>query len=402
MRTSGLLHALRFSRNLHTLRDMKGADRYIDETCLVQRKKVGSGTFGEVFLCSYVSGGKMVDVAVKTVNLQMRRKSDMDAFLEECNLLKKLQHSSIVDFIAITSPRASGPGGRQRCIGLVTEYCNKGSLRKLLDVQLAVHVEARGIKASMTQKMLPLTEYTHTQALSWLLSISKALKYLHSASPMIIHRDIKLDNILIHCTAGGKVLAKLADFGLSAITEIKLLSLGRSFSEIEDEMALQAADVGHAMTLKSRSMGGFQVYPGEGDTLQLSTRTGTIMYMAPEVFCGEKYNEKCDIFSFGVVMWELMTGITMERQLPEVSKQELWNHALRTSQGFRLHIPDELPSEVRALISDCWAQHPEGRPSARQVEERLAALKPVVAQWEGRWGSSLLSRLFCCSAPPPV
>ena len=58
--------------------------------------------------------------------------------------------------------------------------------------------------------------YSYADALNWSISVAKALAYLHSAEPQVIHRDLKLDNILLGGASGRE--AKLADFGLARLT----------------------------------------------------------------------------------------------------------------------------------------------------------------------------------------
>lgn len=60
--------------------------------------------------------------------------------------------------------------------------------------------------------------YSNTQALHWALDIAHALEYLHSHSPAIIHRDVKLSNMLCVRTEDGQVVAKLSDFGLLRVS----------------------------------------------------------------------------------------------------------------------------------------------------------------------------------------
>lgn len=98
-----------------------------------------------------------------------------------------------------------------------------------------------------------------TQLWKWLLDITNGLLKLHSNSKKIIHRDIKLENILL----GANFEAKIADFGVSRI-------LGDRESRAE-------------------------------------TVAGTEIYMSPQIIKNEPYTEKTDIFSLGVLFYELCT-----------------------------------------------------------------------------------------------
>eukprot|EP00775_Hariotina_reticulata_P008257 gene8257-8445_t len=81
---------------------------------------------------------------------------------------------------------------------LVLEYAKDGSLHQQVHKQMRTAVRL----------------YSNTQALHWALDIAYALEYLHSHSPAIIHRDVKLSNMLCVRTEDGQVVAKLSDFGL--------------------------------------------------------------------------------------------------------------------------------------------------------------------------------------------
>ncbi|CAH9109531.1 unnamed protein product [Cuscuta epithymum] len=95
-----------------------------------------------------------------------------------------------------------------------------------------------------------------------------------------------------------------------------------------------------------------------------STSAGTPEWMAPELIRNEPFSEKCDIFSLGVIMWELCTlnrpweGVPPERVVYAVA-----------NEGSRLEIPETGP--LGTLIADCWAE-PQERPSCEEILTRLA------------------------------
>lgn len=72
---------------------------------------------------------------------------------------------------------------------------------------------------------------------------------------------------------------------------------------------------------------------------------------------GQPYNEKVDVFSFGVVMYELLNRkLTLVDVIKGDPRQDAQAYAERVAGGFRPHIPASWPVQLRELISACWAQ----------------------------------------------
>jgi serine/threonine protein kinase len=119
---------------------------------------------------------------------------------------------------------------------------------------------------------------------------------------------------------------------------------------------------------------------------------GTPCYMAPEVLMQLPYSFKADVFSLGMVLCEMITGEYPLRRLQEIlqvkmneEKEEKRNlnptasltidyeHAIM--QGIRPDIPPDAPEELNKLITQCWNQDPDVRPSVEQVMESLSAME---------------------------
>jgi len=103
-----------------------------------------------------------------------------------------------------------------------------------------------------------------------------------------------------------------------------------------------------------------------GSHINTMTACGTPSWTAPEVLRGEKYTEKCDIYSFGVVLWESVTRKTPHEGLPHF--QIVFQVG---TQGLRPTIPRHCPHAWARLITDCWSEDPNGRPSFEEIRERL-------------------------------
>ncbi|GFR41619.1 hypothetical protein Agub_g2344 [Astrephomene gubernaculifera] len=121
--------------------------------------------------------------------------------------------------------------------------------------------------------------------------------------------------------------------------------------------------------------------PPQGEAAYaLTGRAGTLMYMAPEVIRDEPYNEKVDVFSFGVVLYEVFGRVLL---LEMYSKDELEALSSRIAQGYRHHRPECMPQTIWDVVQQCWAQNPADRPSmplvVRQLELAMEAMMEAEA-----------------------
>ncbi|XP_022168436.1 mitogen-activated protein kinase kinase kinase 13-A isoform X3 [Myzus persicae] len=150
---------------------------------------------------------------------------------------------------------------------------------------------------------------------SWAKQIASGMHYLHVNK--IIHRDLKSPNVLI----GRQEMVKISDFGTS-----------REWNEISTKMSF----------------------------------AGTVAWMAPEIIRNEPCSEKVDIWSFGVVLWELMTCETPYKDVD--SSAIIWGVG---SNSLHLPIPSSCPDGFRLLIKQCWAAKPRNRPSFKHIMMHL-------------------------------
>lgn len=142
------------------------------------------------------------------------------------------------------------------------------------------------------------------------------MNWLHCSNPVIIHRDLKLSNLLVDNSK--KVC--VCDFGLA------------------------------------------QMKPRDVESLEYDPH-GSPLYMAPEVFVGD-YNEKCDVYSFGIVLWEIYTQkqafADLSDDLPSFIRA-VYN------QGLRPEIPKDCPTSISSLLRQCWTKDPQDRPSFTEI-----------------------------------
>jgi len=88
--------------------------------------------------------------------------------------------------------------------------------------------------------------------------------------------------------------------------------------------------------------------------------------MSPEVMQSQRYTEKADVFSFGIILWEVLF-----RQVPYQGMNSVQVSIAVITQNLRPPIPSDTPVELARLMQECWATKPEARPVFPQIIERL-------------------------------
>jgi len=177
------------------------------------------------------------------------------------------------------------------------------------------HVAGRTLKKVIAGKPLSLdTIFSIT------LQVGDALAAAHAKG--IVHRDIKSNNIII--TPRGQV--KVLDFGLA-----KLLS-GKERVEAAEAQA--------------------------DELTRLGSPLGTPAYMSPEQAKGERADHRSDIFSFGVVLYEMATGRLPFRGQTNV---DVMHSVLHEAHKPAIEVNDKLPADLSAIIDNAMAKNPAGR-----------------------------------------
>ncbi|XP_055805856.1 uncharacterized protein LOC129874577 isoform X2 [Solanum dulcamara] len=150
------------------------------------------------------------------------------------------------------------------------------------------------------------------------------MEYLHSKN--IVHFDLKCDNLLVNLKDPSRPICKVADFGLSKIKRNTLVT------------------------------GGVR---------------GTLPWMAPELLNGgsNKVSEKVDVFSFGIVLWEILTG---EEPYANMHYGAIIGGIVNNT--LRPPVPSFCDTEWRMLMEQCWAPDPPIRPSFTEIARRLRSM----------------------------
>ncbi|RHZ82815.1 hypothetical protein Glove_103g216 [Diversispora epigaea] len=96
---------------------------------------------------------------------------------------------------------------------------------------------------------------------------------------------------------------------------------------------------------------------------------GNLPYIAPEVYCGQTYTPKSDIYSVGILMWEVITGET-----PYGEHEHDTDLAFAIVSGYRPTIYENIPLEYATLMKQCWDANPGNRPDTIVLEEKMRSL----------------------------
>lgn len=213
-KAKAVLALVKASQGFATLRDMISEDAMIDSSRLALSSALGEGAFAHVALGTL--DGKR-QVAIKSLKPELLNSpEEVTLFLAENEVLRKVKHRNIIELIGMGG--AKGEDGNLVELFIVQEYCPGGSLRDLVFQQMI-----------SPRRLL----YSHKDALRWACGLAKALSYLHRANPKVIHRDLKLDNVLLNQKDTEKAESKLADFGLAKLVDMRRQ---RSFSTLDPDM----------------------------------------------------------------------------------------------------------------------------------------------------------------------
>ncbi|XP_051797503.1 NT-3 growth factor receptor isoform X3 [Acanthochromis polyacanthus] len=283
--------------------------QHIKRRDIILKRELGEGAFGKVFLAECYNLSPTKDkmlVAVKT--LKDPNLSARKDFQREAELLTNLQHDHIVKFYGV-------------CVDgdpliMVFEYMKHGDLNKFL--------RAHGPDAMILVDGQPLQsngELGLSQMLHIATQIASGMVYL--ASQHFVHRDLATRN----CLVGNGLLVKIGDFGMSR--------------------DIYSSDY--------YRVGGHTMLP--------------IRWMPPESIMYRKFSTESDVWSFGVILWEIFT----------YGKQpwfQLGNNEVIEciTQGRVLERPRICPKEVYDVMLGCWQREPQQRLNIKDIQKVLFAM----------------------------
>ncbi|CAH2985684.1 unnamed protein product [Chilo suppressalis] len=277
---------------------------------------LGEGEFGKVVKAQCVGilkPGQSSVVAVKMLK-EGHTDAEMMALVSEMEMMKMIgKHVNIINLLGCCTQ--DGP------LYVIVEYAPNGNLREFLRNHRPGNRYESDIQSPNEKKIL-----TQKDLVSFSYQVARGMEYL--ASRRCIHRDLAARNVLV----SDEFVLKIADFGL-------------------------AKDVQSHDYYRKRTEGRLPV-----------------RWMAPESLYHKLFTTQTDVWSFGVLLWEIMTlGGT---PYPSVPGQYMYQHL---SAGHRMEKPPGCSLEIYMLMRECWSFAPGDRPSFTELVEDLDKLLTVAA-----------------------
>ncbi|XP_070563655.1 inactive tyrosine-protein kinase transmembrane receptor ROR1-like [Ptychodera flava] len=275
-------------------------------------QEIGEGAFGKVYQGEVLGIGNdpngITKVAIKTLKDNASPKVQMD-FRREVDLMATLAHPNIVTLL--------GTCMLQHPHCMIFEFMSQGDLHEFL-VRHSPHSDVGSSIDDDTQSSLDNTDF-----LSIATQIACGMEYL--AQRHFVHRDLAARN----CLVGDNLVVKIADFGLSR-----------------------------------------DIYTSDYYRMH-SKSLLPVRWMAPESILYGKFTTQSDVWSFGVLLWELFSfglqpyyGFNSKEVIEMVRVHKI------------LPCPDGCPARMYALMQECWSELPSQRPTFHEISTRLHS-------WEG-------------------
>uniref|UniRef100_A0A674PB29 Fibroblast growth factor receptor n=1 Tax=Takifugu rubripes TaxID=31033 RepID=A0A674PB29_TAKRU len=273
-------------------------------------KPLGEGCFGQVVMAEALGVDKdkpkeAVTVAVKMLKDDATEK-ELSDLVSEMEMMKMIgKHKNIINLLGACTQ--DGP------LYVIVEYASKGNLREYLRARRPPGMEYSYDIARVSDEQL-----TFKDLVSCTYQVARGMEYL--ASQKCIHRDLAARNVLV--TESN--IMKIADFGL-------------------------ARDVHNIDYYKKTTNGRLPV-----------------KWMAPEALFDRVYTHQSDVWSFGVLMWEIFT--LGGSPYPGIPVEELFK---LLKEGHRMDKPGNCTNELYMMMKDCWHAISSQRPTFKQLVEDL-------------------------------
>ncbi|GFS16239.1 LIM domain kinase 1-like [Elysia marginata] len=314
--------------------------RVFRATDLMLGEVLGQGFFGQAIKAVHRVTGEIMVLK----ELHNFDESAQKSFLREVSMLRNVSHPCVLRFMGVLY--------RDRKLNLVTEFIDGGALTDLL--------------------------LNHSEELSWkqrvafAKDIANGMNYLHSID--IIHRDLNSQNCLVRSDQ----TVVVADFGLAKICPRHerldwLLSSGRKGGDSGEE-TLTTIGEGVTQTDAAAGSGGGRIPKGAMKKKRFSRRkrqtvVGNPYWMAPEMMTKGVYDEKVDVFSFGIIVCETIARVTAD---PDYLPRSL-DFGLNV-EAFHKRFCQDVPEPYFMLAVLCSQMEPDQRPSFEKIYMLCEAL----------------------------
>ncbi|XP_025894345.1 ephrin type-A receptor 6 isoform X3 [Nothoprocta perdicaria] len=307
----------------------------IDPSRIRIERVIGAGEFGEV--CSgrlKTPGKREIPVAIKTLKGGYMDRQRRD-FLREASIMGQFDHPNIIRLEGVVTKRSFPTIG----VKSLSRFLRAGFLNSILTSHPVAGGGSLPPSISSGRPVMIVVEYmengsldsflrkhdghfTVIQLVGMLRGIASGMKYLSDMG--YVHRDLAARNILVN----SNLMCKVSDFGLSRVLE-------------DDPEA---------------------AYTTSGGKIP-------IRWTAPEAIAYRKFSSASDAWSYGIVMWEVMSY--GERPYWEMSNQDV---ILSIEEGYRLPAPMGCPASLHQLMLHCWQKERNHRPKFSDIVSFLDKL----------------------------
>ena len=319
---------------------------------LVQPQKRAAGAFCEIFSVTWCSE----QAAVKCLATGLSDKAKVTAAADlrlEIDVLNQMSPSTHV--VAILAH------------GYVTSTNLPFLVMPLLQTTVLNDLPVDRDSGKMWARRVAKKRWPMSRACRLAAELADALDHCHHrAIPgfRVLHRDVKPANLGLN----GTDTLILFDFGLASLWRVS-----------ED-----SAD-------------------GASEQRTLTANTGSLRYMAPEVARGDKYNHKCDVFSWALILWQMLAHETPYKDAGIQTQVEFISRCSSPDDALRPKLKAHWPAELRDLLTAAWATDPTQRPEMREAVETLRSLAQPSARSPRDTGyATMVSGFFSRGRPHPT
>lgn len=293
------------TKRLSTYCDTTEYDIFLAQENLVDFQQIEEGQFGPVYRANRQSETVCVPVALKPIKSSLSSQFDVSNFLREMAIIKCIRHPNVAQVYGVVN----------EANWIVMEYLHNGDLKHFL-----MHKK---------QHVFSLLKY--------MLNISMGMHYLSAKG--FIHRKLAARNILV----SEHEVCKVAD-----------LDLGQGWTTSHAPSTTTAATIAAAMG---------NIPEGVQDPYSM------LRWMAPENVLNQHFSMASDVWSYGVVVWEMFNPAeTPYRECDDRTCAE------RIVQGYLMEVPRECPERVAKIVKACWYQNPANRPSFLYISSLLNSI----------------------------